>query len=195
MLLIAKNYYFFLLLWLVMVIIYHFELHYCHNGKFKVFPKASAPNCPCCGGQLNHFGWRERVFIYISLGIKRILIIRRFRCLSCKRIHHELPCILVPYKRHILPHIERLLDGGRYGEDASCMFPKSTAKHLFSWLYRFRSLFLTIIKSRQELDPLDDDCPIETLGALQSRRDWLKWLVFNLTNFREHWPRKYSYAI
>ena len=35
-----------------------------------------------------------------------VLSIRRLRCADCKRIHHELPDILVPYKHHVRESIE-----------------------------------------------------------------------------------------
>ncbi|MCD7715322.1 MAG: DUF6431 domain-containing protein [Lachnospiraceae bacterium] len=38
-----------------------------------------------------------------------ILIIRRFRCLDCLRIHHEFPDIVVPYKRYDAETIERIM--------------------------------------------------------------------------------------
>ncbi|HHY65869.1 MAG TPA: hypothetical protein GX517_01490 [Alicyclobacillus sp.] len=41
-----------------------------------------------------------------SSGEKIQLIIRRLRCGRCRRIHHELPDILVPYKRHEALSIE-----------------------------------------------------------------------------------------
>jgi hypothetical protein len=35
-----------------------------------------------------------------------VLIIRRLRCELCRKIHHELPDILVPYKRYDVESIE-----------------------------------------------------------------------------------------
>ncbi|MGI6467766.1 MAG: DUF6431 domain-containing protein [Syntrophomonadaceae bacterium] len=56
--------------------------------------------CPCCSGILKAISRRKRSCID-SLGEKVILSIRRLRCVECKRIHHELPDMLVPYKRHV----------------------------------------------------------------------------------------------
>src|SRR5690554_6190024 len=50
-------------------------------------------------------GSRSRVW-YKSSGEKDRLIIRRLQCEDCKRIHHELPDILVPYKRYDAESIE-----------------------------------------------------------------------------------------
>lgn len=50
-------------------------------------------------------GSRPRVWLKSS-GEKAKLIIRRLHCESCGRIHHELPDLLVPYKRYDAESIE-----------------------------------------------------------------------------------------
>jgi len=64
--------------------------------------------CPCYSGKLVVIGNRRRIFIN-STGDKIILVIRRLRCRHCHRIHHELPDILVPYKRHVIDSLESVL--------------------------------------------------------------------------------------
>lgn len=66
--------------------------------------------CPCCGGALNVIGSRRRHYIN-GLGERLALIIRRLRCSPCKRVHHELPDILVPYKRYGSESIEAVVSG------------------------------------------------------------------------------------
>jgi hypothetical protein len=61
--------------------------------------------CPCCGGVLEVVGSRRRVW-YRSSGDQEKLIIRRLYCRQCERIHHELPDVLVPYKRYGAESIE-----------------------------------------------------------------------------------------
>ncbi len=68
--------------------------------------------CPCCGGTLKIIGSRQRKFIN-SAGDKEVLIIRRLRCSSCGRIHHELPDILLPYKRYGSESVEAAVNGNR----------------------------------------------------------------------------------
>jgi len=76
------------------------------------FVKSGEQNCcPCCGGALKVIGSRERKYIKAT-GEHVILIIRRLKCGACKRIHHELPDILVPYKRYDSESIEAVLNGG-----------------------------------------------------------------------------------
>lgn len=71
---------------------------------FFVRSAESVP-CPCCDGQLEVVGSRRRVW-YKSSGDRVKLIIRRLRCEHCERIHHELPDLLVPYKRYDAESIE-----------------------------------------------------------------------------------------
>jgi hypothetical protein len=61
--------------------------------------------CPCCSGLLEVIGSRKRNYIN-DAGEKNALIIRRLRCGRCERVHHELPDILVPYKRYCRESIE-----------------------------------------------------------------------------------------
>lgn len=64
--------------------------------------------CPCCDGELQPVGSRKRVW-YKSSGDRAALIIRRLFCEPCGRIHHELPDLLVPYKRYDAESIEGAL--------------------------------------------------------------------------------------
>ena len=50
-------------------------------------------------------GSRPRVWLNSS-GEKAKLFIRRLYCEACRRIHHELPDLLVPYKRYDAESIE-----------------------------------------------------------------------------------------
>jgi len=60
---------------------------------------------PCCGEKLGAIGTRARKFID-TLGEWVTLRIRRLRC-PCGRIHHELPDLIVPYKRYEAACIEK----------------------------------------------------------------------------------------
>ena len=69
---------------------------------------AESSPCPCCSEDLKVIASRKRKFKNSS-GDTRVLIIRRLRCTNCKRIHHELPDCLVPYKRYESASIERMV--------------------------------------------------------------------------------------
>ncbi|HEX2927486.1 MAG TPA: DUF6431 domain-containing protein [Ruminiclostridium sp.] len=64
--------------------------------------------CPCCGCVLKIIGSRLRKYIN-GAGEVITLNIRRLRCRKCGRVHHELPDILVPYKRYDSSSIESAL--------------------------------------------------------------------------------------
>ncbi len=64
--------------------------------------------CPCCGEVLRVIGSRRRGYIK-DTGEKVVLVIRRLGCKACKMVHHELPDILVPYKRYSSESIEKVI--------------------------------------------------------------------------------------
>lgn len=55
--------------------------------------------CPCCSGCLKSIGSRIRK-VKDSFGDTIKLRIKRLRCRTCNKIHHELPDLIVPYKRY-----------------------------------------------------------------------------------------------
>jgi hypothetical protein len=100
-------------------------------------------SCPCCGGQFNVIGSRERKYID-SEGNKIVLRIRRLRCKMCRSIHHELPDILVPYKRHCSESIESVLNP----REALCVAADdSTIRRWRSWFRGCMDHFLGCLES------------------------------------------------
>ena len=65
--------------------------------------------CPCCQGALYVIGSRPRTWIH-SDGHKTTLIIRRLRCRECRSIHHELPNLLVPFRRYEAAGMEQAIE-------------------------------------------------------------------------------------
>lgn len=66
--------------------------------------------CPCCSGPLKVIGSRRRKYIN-DTGDTIVLVIRRLRCGHCGKLHHELPDLLVPYKRYGNESIEAVVTG------------------------------------------------------------------------------------
>src|SRR5660397_210477 len=64
--------------------------------------------CPICQYNLKVAGSRKRVRI-TSSSEKEILIIRRLYCEPCNKIHHELPDVLVSYKRYDSESIQSII--------------------------------------------------------------------------------------
>jgi Domain of unknown function (DUF6431) len=63
---------------------------------------------PCCGEALSIIGSRMRKLASED-GDRRLLIIRRLRCTQCRKIHHELPDCVVPYKRYESACVEQVV--------------------------------------------------------------------------------------
>ena len=68
--------------------------------------------CPLCQGKLKVIGSRKRRVIAED-GEQITLIVRRLRCRNelCRRIHHELPDIVIPFKRHTTDTYEKVIVG------------------------------------------------------------------------------------
>jgi hypothetical protein len=89
--------------------------------------------CPvCCSPVLKVIGSRDRKVLN-SCGTRIVLVIRRLRCSSCKRIHHELPDCIVPYKRYSSESIEAILDDTE--DTVSC--EESTIYRIRKWFGDF----------------------------------------------------------
>lgn len=103
--------------------------------------------CPCCNSSLAVIGSRKRKYINVA-GVRQALIIRRLRCTFCKKIHHELPDILVPYKRYDSESIESVLSTN---QKLTVAADESTINRWRSWFVENVEYFqkvLTTIKLR-----------------------------------------------
>jgi len=100
------------------------------NGKLRVRCK-EAISCPICNGGFKSIGSRPRKIIEAGHHV-RILIIRRLRCNKCTKIHHELPDILIPYKRHSAETIESVIDS-KSGKDTVAAVDDNTVRRIKLW--------------------------------------------------------------
>jgi len=114
-----------------MISIKEYELVPDKNGENKYYVRSKEQSiCPICSSVvLKVIGSRNRKVIK-SCGEELILIIRRLRCSSCKKIHHELPDNIVPYKRYSSESIEAILDS-----------TQNTVSSEESTIYRIRKWF------------------------------------------------------
>lgn len=65
--------------------------------------------CPVCG-KILHYRDKRRRIIKTSKGETFWCIVRRFKCVSCNRLHTEIPEQLTPYKHYEASAIEDVLD-------------------------------------------------------------------------------------
>lgn len=95
-----------------MIVITKYRLEKDESDGHKIWVKSKEKSmCPVCLSEtLKVIGSRHRG-VLDSKGEKLIIVIRRLRCTTCKKIHHELPDILVPYKRYLSECIEAIIEG------------------------------------------------------------------------------------
>jgi hypothetical protein len=67
-----------------------------------------------------------------------VLIIRRLKCKECGRIHHELPDILIPYKRYSSESIEAVIAGDL---ELTVAADESTISRWRAWFFCLASYF------------------------------------------------------
>ena len=109
---------------------------------FRVMNLGGTPLCPICSGLLGEYGTRKRKYIDANW-IKQTLIIRRLLCAGCGAIHHELPDILVPYKRHCAQTIENVI----YEVDVGDNVENSTIHRIRGWWRNLRVYIQGILGS------------------------------------------------
>jgi len=77
---------------------------------------------------------------------KITLKIRRLKCQKCRKIHHELPDCIVPYKRHGAETIEAIIDGR--SEEVPC--DNRTIRRIERWWSIMLPYYINIMKSLTE---------------------------------------------
>lgn len=148
---------------------------------------AEISRCPCCGSELKVCGSRRRKYIK-SYGTKVTLIIRRLRCKVCKKIHHELPDILIPYKRYQNECIESVISDLK---NCTVAADQSTLYRWRKWFSELRQYFIdsmVAIQLQQDLKANENlsrsrGTALEGIISLFERKEqWLTQLVRKLVN-------------
>jgi len=126
--------------------------------------------CPICGKALLVIGTRERRYIKDD-GMTEELVIRRLRCKGCHKIHHELPDILIPYKRHCTKTVEKIVEGDG---DVCCDDPGIS--RIRAWWRACRLYFDGVMSSLREkygdvFSP--DPAPREIVRAVVNANLWV----------------------
>jgi len=121
-------------------------------------------------------GSRKRV-LFKSGGERIKLMIRRMCCLCCGTIHHELPDLVVPYKRYSSASIESALNR----EEALVVASDD------STIYRWRKWFQAVARQFYSiLNALSIRCE-RPLEALPEASDSLLRIYRQLTEARPGW--------
>lgn len=103
------------------------------NKVFFVRSTEQIP-CPCCGAKLKVSGSRRRVW-YKNSGDRHFLIVRRLYCHTCGKTHHELPDLLVPYKRYDVESLEGVVSKPKSSDVAA---DESTLSRWRKWFKYWR---------------------------------------------------------
>ena len=116
-------------------------------------------------------GIRKREIINTS-GKKETLVIRRLRCKGCRTIHHELPDIVIPYKRHCAETVERIIAGDSGG--VCC--EDSTLRRIRAWWAACRLYFESVLASLREKYEVvfsEKGAPKEIVRAVANSNLWV----------------------
>ena len=131
-------------------------------------------------------GSRKRKVIGLD-GKPTTLIIRRLRCDSCGKIHHELPDFVLPYKHYSAEVIENILKEpeGTSGFISPC--EDSTVRRTTQWFSLLLSYFEAAVRSLMEMNRHNCALVNELAGLLplEPKRlpaGWLTHLVRALVN-------------
>jgi hypothetical protein len=151
--------------------------------------------CPVCDALLTVIGSRVRTR-RTPEGIRHRLIIRRLRCLPCRRIHHELPDCLVPFKRY---DAEALESFATQGPTAAVAADTSTLVRWQAWLavwMPYVQRCWAALAARDSAAEMDGAPPFP--AALHGRAPWtqappgwLRVIVHRLVN-AALWPQTRS---
>ena len=107
-------------------------------------------------------------------------MIRRLRCVHCKRIHHELPDCVIPYKRYESKVFEEIIEE----KDVPPSYPceESTAKRIKLWFYLLREYFESSLTALRTLYSIDIPMSFELPPKEKQPDGWLRRLVRILVN-------------
>ena len=120
-----------------MVIIKHYRLERKENSDFFYVRSREKSHCPWCEGRFQVIGSRKRILRRQDASVVH-LIIRRLKCTDCGRISHELPDIIVPYKRHESATISQALEEQESSrQDSYC--ENSTIRRWKLWFFLLRA--------------------------------------------------------
>lgn len=140
--------------------------------------------CPKCSTVLCRSGWRKRTVIAMD-GIPETYWIRRLYCPKCKKIHHELPDFIVPYKRYTAQVIENILEGSIW--DVPC--DDNTIRLIRRWFFSIAENLLKLTEKQSSLV-----CENRTLfSSLQkikkaygNSKGWLRKAINHLVKIGYH---------
>lgn len=157
------------------------------KAVFFVRSNEQSAFCCCCGYPLEVCGSRRRRYIESS-GERKVLVIRRLYCQPCERVHHELPDLLVPYKRYDRESIESVLAGTGQAQVSA---DDSTISRWRGWFFGLsQHIYGGLLAACYRFDKNFAESPDQLSGSLLQRIQhlvgappgWLGRIVRTLVN-------------
>ena len=153
-----------------MVIIVQYREERDEDGVIHIISEEEVA-CPICVGILKVIGSRGRGQ-NDSAGNKITLIIRRLRCQSCRKIHHELPDRVIPYKRHCAETVEKIVNGDV--DDVCCDFvTESRIKAWWTGMYTYFQSVLISLQMKYAAVFSSRPAPREIIRAVVNANYWV----------------------
>ncbi len=163
-----------------MVIVKHYSLEYKENSVFFVKSREKS-HCPYCEGNFKVIGSRRRV-IFHQDGTTDRLMIRRLQCTECCRISHELPDMVIPYKRYEADIISEALNETADPESGCCPAELSTIQRWKLWFFLLSEYLEATVRALMELMQVKAFIRLPLYPLSKQADGWLKILVRNLVN-------------
>lgn len=162
---------------MIMITDYYLEQHKQSNVYYVRSREESV--CPFCGNRLQVIGSRRRGVCKNDGSLIR-LVIRRMKCISCGHVHHELPDLIIPYKRYESEVVAKIIaPAAKNLEDYPC--EQSTAKRLKSWFSQLLIYLMKIGYKDIETDVTFGSFWCSDFHLYCSSNNWLKdfirWIV------------------
>jgi len=140
------------------------------GGKIYIRSEES-PVCPICLSNLKVIGSRDRKATDVD-GEQQTYVIRRLRCKKCGHVHHELPDLLIPYKRHCAETFERALAG----KGAADTLNYSLVKRIMGWWKTMFHYFRSVTTALEETCGINFSKPLklkEIVRAIVNQHLWV----------------------
>lgn len=165
----------------IMVIIKHYSLQRKENSE--IFYVRSMENLPCpfCDGTFKVIGSRPRI-LFRQDGSTIHLVIRRLQCRACSRISHELPDLVVPFKRYEAETIADALSSTPSADTSCCPCEDSTIRRWKLWFFLLRDYLEGSVRALMELWNCQTFIRLPLYPLSSQAAGWLNTLVRNLVN-------------
>lgn len=164
-----------------MIIVHNFKTEFNSEMNELRIISLEVARCPICGKVLVPYGIRNRIVIN-SAGVVFSLVIRRLWCCDCHRIHHELPSILIPYKRYSCAAIQSVIDASFQHTNIGVVADNKTIRNWITWFTEFSSYFKSCLISLKEQHRVDNLISILPFSRLDKPKKWLSFLVRSIVN-------------